>query len=478
MRIALINPPQKNLGPNKWVPLGLTYIAAILEKNGHNIKIIDMNAKNMSLVDLDNYLNGDFDVIGVTGMITQYSSVLSIIATSKMKCPKAKVILGGPLATTLFAELLENSLADFVVLGEGEKSISSLIESIESGSKIVDIKGIAYRDNGQIIVTKPVEPISNLDTLPFPARHLLDMQCYIQDHFKNLGLKIEGYNHIRSTNLISSRGCPYNCTFCFKDMWGFRWRGRSAKNIVDEMSQLNELYGINGFFFNDDTFVLDRERIFELAAILKERELNFIWYCNGRINLMDEDLLKAMYGAGCRCICYGIESGNQRILDSLNKGIKISDIRKVVAFTKNAGIKITGYFMIGMPGETNETIQDTISLARELDLDFYGFSITTPLPGTRIYLDAVDRGLIKGGIQSLKEWDFDVNINLTKSCTDEDLTNFKYYIFREFTLKKLYGKYFFLNPLFIKQVVLATLSARNIDETKSLFHKGYKILKH
>jgi radical SAM superfamily enzyme YgiQ (UPF0313 family) len=368
-------------------------------------------------------------------------------------------------------------LADFIVIGEGERTISSLIKCISNGSKVMDIRGIAYRDNSQIIVTEPAELIADLDVLPFPARHLLDMKYYIQDHFKNFGIKIEGYNNIKSTNLISSRGCPYNCAFCFKDMWGHKWRGRSAKNLADEMEHLNRVYGINGFFINDDTFVFDRARIFELAAILNERKLNIIWYCNGRINLMDEDLLGVMYDAGCRCICYGIESGNQRIMDSLNKCIKIEDIINVVKLTKNAGIKITGYFMIGMPNETNETIQDTIRLAKELDLDYYGFSITTPLPGTRIYLDAVKKGLISGGIQSLKEWDFDVNINLTDNCTDEYITNCKYYIFKEFTLKKKYGKYFFLNPLFIYQIGLLTLKLNNYTEFKKIIFHGINIAK-
>ena len=477
MKIILINPRLRAWSPNIWVPLGLTSIAAVLEKEGHTVEIIDMNEKKVNDNDLRIKLKKDVEVIGITGMITEYQKVLKIIDIAKEGFPDRKVILGGPLATTLPQQLLEQSKADFVVIGEGEKTTPALIQAIEHGSDIAETRGIAYKKGKQVLINEPVTPIENLDTLPFPARHLLDMDKYIKNHFKTYGYEIEGYDKIRSTNLISSRGCPYNCTFCFKDMWGYKWRGRSAENIIAEMELLNEKYKINGFFFNDDTFVLNNKRVFEFASLLKKSGLDVVWYCNGRVNLMQKDILKAMHESGCVCIAYGIESGNQSILNSMKKSITIDQTRKVVKWTKEIGINTIGCFMIGMLGETKEMIRDTINFAKELDLDFYSFSITTPLPGTELYREAMKKGLIQTDMTSLKGWDFDININLTKDCTDGDLRAFKYKAFKEFTLKKQFGKYYMINPIFLSNSLKIVMRLRNRNEIKEVIKNVSGIVK-
>ena len=477
MKIILINPRIRAWNPNIWVPLGLTTIAAVLENEGHTVEIIDMNEKKVNDDDLRANLKEDVNVVGVTGMITEYQKILKIIDIAKGGFPDRKVILGGPLATTLSQQLLEQSKADFIVIGEGEKTTPALIQAIEHGSDIAEIRGIAYKKEEQVLINEPVTPIKDLDTLPFPARHLLDMDKYIKNHFKIYGFEIEGYAKIRSTNLISSRGCPYNCTFCFKDMWGYKWRGRSAENIIAEMELLNEKYKINGFFFNDDIFFLDKKRVFEFTNLLKKSGLDAVWYCNGRVNLMQKDMLKAMRDAGCIGIAYGIESGSQLILDSMRKNITIGQTRKVVKWTKEIGIKAAGYFMIGMLGETKETIMDSLNFAKELDLDFYGFSITTPLPGTELYTEAIKKGLIQTDMTSLKGWDFDINVNLTKDCTEDDLRAFKYNAFKEFTLKKQFGKYYMVNPTFLSNSLKVVTKLRNRNEIKEVIKNVGGIVK-
>ena len=467
MELILINPRLRVWSPNIWVPLGLTYIAAVLEKEGHTVKIIDMNEKKLNDDDLKVELKKSGDVIGITGMITEYQQILTIVDIAKDGFSDRPVILGGPIATTIPQELLEKSNADFIVMGEGEKTTPALIQAIEQGSDISEIRGIAYKKGKRVIINEPAIPIDNIDKILFPARHLLDMRKYLKNHFENFGYKIEGFGDIRSTNLISSRGCPYDCTFCFKDMWGYKWRGRSAENIIAEMELLNEKYNVNGFHFNDDTFVLDKKRVFEFTSLLNKSGLDVVWNCNGRVNLMQKDMLKAMRGAGCISIAYGIESGNQSILDSMKKNITLSQTKKVVKWTKEIEIKAAGYFMIGMLGETKETIRDTINFAKELDLDFYGFSITTPLPGTELYRKAMISGLISSNDTSLKSWDFDVNVNLTKDCTDEDLRVFKYEAFKEFTLKKQFGKYYMVNPIFMSNLFKVVLGIRNKTEAKN-----------
>lgn len=470
MNILLINPRLKSWSPNIWVPLGVTYIAAVLEQKGHDVEILDLNARQMNDSNLKRRVR-NADIVGISGMITEYEEVLKLVEMIKQTKAEAMVVLGGPLATTLPQKLLQISRSDFVVIGEGEKIIVDLISAIEQGSSFGDIKGISYRADNQIVVTEPAEPIASLDSIPFPVRHHLDMKRYIANHFDRFGIKIEGFGKIKSTNLISSRGCPYNCTFCFKQMWGHKWRGRSPENIIAEMEQLYNQYGINGFFFNDDTFVLDRERISKFCELLRQKGLNIVWYCNGRANLMSKELLEAMYSAGCRAIAYGIESGNQQILDSIKKGITLDQVRKVVKWTKEAGINITGYFMIGMLGETKETIRETIAFARELELDFYGFSLTTPLAGTELYDSAIKAGFVPRDTISVGDWSLCVNANLTKDCADADLAAFESGTFNEFYLQKRFGKYYFFNPGFFRETRMI-LSLRNKEQAKALARKA------
>ncbi len=242
-------------------------------------------------------------------------------------------------------------------------------------------------------------------------------------------------------------------------------------NRIDEMELINRRYGINGFYFTDDTFVLNGNRILKFSRLLKERGLHVAWYCNGRVNLMTKELLKAMYDAGCKGIAYGIESGNQQILDSMNKKITLDEVREVVKWTKDAGINTTGYFMIGMLGETKATIRETMAFARELKLDFYGFSLITPFLGTELYDSAFEAGLIPKKKTSFGEWSLHVNANLTLDCSDADLSAFSNETFKEFSLKKRFGKYYLINPGLWKETKIL-FSLRNKEQVVELANKA------
>lgn len=475
MNVLLLNPRLKTWSPNVYVPLGLAYIAAVLEGGGHRVRIRDFNVRKANDSALPKMAAG-VDIIGITGMITEYEEVIRLAGLVKEAENKAAVVLGGPLASTFPRELLEKSRADFIVIGEGEKTVAELLSAIERGGGFENIEGIAYRENGQVNITRPVAPILEMDTIPFPARHLLDMEKYIRNHFESFGISIKEFGKIRSTNLVSSRGCPYQCTFCFKDLWGNKWRGRSPENIINEIASLKEAYGINGFFFNDDTFVMNSERVFEFCRLLRERKLNIVWYCNGRVNLMTEEILKAMYDSGCRGIAYGIESGNQQVLDSMKKNETLDQVRRVVDWTRQAGIHVTGYFMIGMLGETRSTIEDTLEFARELDLDFYGFSLTTPIPGTELYNEALAGGLISAGKTDMGEWSLHANANLTGDCTSAELTAFSNRAFRDFYLKRRFGRYFFLNPILWKEQIKVLSLLRNREQAGELLKKAIGLI--
>ena len=238
------------------------------------------------------------------------------------------------------------------------------------------------------------------------------------------------------------------------------------------MKLLNQRYGVNGFFFNDDTFVVDKKRVFSFCQLLRDEGLDVVWYCNSRVDLMNKELLKAMYDAGCRGIAYGIESGNQQILDSMKKNVTLEQITNAIKWAKEAGIHVSGYFMIGMLGETKDTIRQTTAFAKELDLDYYGFSLVTPLLGTELYDAAVQRGLIPAEKTALlKDLTFGVNINLTENCSNEDLAAFENKAFREFTLKN-FGRFFMFNPAFLKKAARIILSLRNIEESRELTKKA------
>jgi len=475
-KILLVNPRLNAWSPNIWVPLGLAYIAAVLEQGGYVVRIIDLNVRQLSKGKLIGEV-GQADVVGIGGMITEYSEVLGLIDFVK-KVDVKPVILGGGLATALPREILEVSQADFAVIGEGEKTIVGLLEAMENfGYGLADIRGIAYKSNGEIIINEPVEHIADLSSIPNPARHLLDMRRYVMDHFTNLGLTVRNFGKLRSTNLITSRGCPYSCNFCFKGMWGHKFRRRSPQNVVEEMVALSIDYNINGFFFLDDSFVSDKEWVLEFCKLLKERQLKVAWCCNGRVNLVTKELLEAMYDAGCRGVAYGIESGSQQVLDYIGKGITLLQSRLAVKWTKQAGMNATGFFMIGMLGETKVTITETIDFARELDLDFYGFSLVNPLIGTRLYNSVVDAGLVPRVTTSLGDWSLCVNANLTQDCTDAELAGFLSKAFLELYIKRRFGRYYFLNPHLLLGQIKLLLSMRNTKHIRTLIRKAIAIIK-
>lgn len=471
MNILLLNPSLKTWSPNIYTPLGLAYIAAALERAGHSIEILDLNSQKMSGGKLRKSLS-EVDVIGITGMVTEYQEVVKLAGISKECNLEAKIILGGPLATTHTNEALSSSQADFVVIGEGEETIVELISAIENKQDFSSIKGIAYKDGEVIILNPPRGPIKNLDAISYPARYLLDMKRYTTHHFESFSVKVGG--KVRSTNMVTSRGCPYDCTFCFTDVWGHKWRGRSPDNIIDEMVELNSNYGFNGFVFNDDTFVIDNERVRKFCNKLIDKKLGFSWYCNGRVNLMTKGLLEVMHAAGCRGIAYGIESGNQQILNSIKKGITLKQAREVVKWTKEADISTTGYFMLGILGDTRTTIEETISLARELDLNFYGFFITSPIIGTPMHSEAQREGLVTEN--NLEDWSFHASVNLTKDCSKKELERFEKEAFREFNIEKRYGKCYLLNPFLWLDGLKTVIFLHNKRSYKEVLRKVWELI--
>ena len=473
MQITLINPRLNTWSPNIYPPLGLCYIAASLEQAGHEVDILDMNSQRVSDKALVKRIEQS-PLVGIGGLVTEYAEVVRLVKVIRQAHENQIIVLGGPLATTHPEELLVASGADVAVIGEGEQTIVELVEAIKQGSSRELIKGIVYQDGGKVVAHPPREPEKDLDNIPHPARYLLDMGRYSTHHFQTFGIKVP---KIKSTTLISSRGCVYKCSFCDRQACGTRWYARSPEDIVTEMRELREEYDIRGFVFNDDTFVVNRKRVMNFCVLLEKELPDALWYCNGRVNLMDEEMIWAMAQSGCVGIAYGIESGNQGILDSVHKGITIEQVERIVELTKKHGIHVTGYFMLGILEDTKQTIQETLDFAEKLDLDFYGFGITSPIPGTEMYAEAVKRGLVDKD-KRLEDWSFHAQMNLTKDCSYEELEALNEYAFRHFTIERRWGKHYLWNwKLWIEglRTLVFLARKRNVSE---LLRKVVVLLKH
>jgi len=406
LKILLVRPPFYSIfGTERKagnIPLGLCYIASALEEAGHNVEILDCETLDLDTrldageMSYTHALNVSFkkyaEVMGnerhpiwdriagiingkgadIVGFTSQTATMSSIIYISKM-VQDSKIALGGVHATALPSLSLKETGADIVVMGEGERTIVD----IANGVDIADIKGIAYREGSKIKINESRRRIDNLDSLPFPARHLLDLRLY-----KDTAL---GY-------IISSRGCPYSCYCCASnEIWGRQVRFRSPGNVIDEIEEVNQKYGTKKFRFTDDTFTLNRERVLNFCRELKERDLDISFRCGARTDRVDPELIKALKSAKCVNISYGVETGSQRILGNMGKQTTVENARRAVKMAKEAGLETLVFFIVGHPTETLDDIQGTTKLIEELQAHRTSVSIMTPYPGSQLFNPMIRR---------------------------------------------------------------------------------------
>lgn len=390
MDVLLIYPHTSTSSVEEGVkvpPMGLAYIASILEKGGYDVDILDMSAQPELADHLESILGEkDPKIVGITCLTPFYSAVLSLASKVK-ETLDAKVVVGGAHATALPKEMLGENCIDYVVLGEGEYAMLELSDCLlNDRGEPKGIDGIAYIKEGSFYKTNQRKYIEDLNQVPFPARHLLPNGKYSGPQYK--GSKI--------TSIITSRGCPYSCSFCdYRYLMGPKFRHRSPQNVIDEIEECINKYNINYINFRDSTFTSDEKWISSFCKLLKQRGINIKWDCNGRVNLVTRSMLKEMKEAGCTLISYGIESGDQDILDFANKRITVEQTVNAVKMTRETGIEVLSYFMLGLPGENRETIQKTVELAAKLDSDYSQFSLATPFPGTPLYNYAKENNLMR-----------------------------------------------------------------------------------
>jgi len=383
MKISLVG-PKWNKMVNSYPSLGLGYLAAVAEQDGHEVRIHDMGLDPQKQIadEVQEIVDFGPDLLAATAMTTSWYSIEQAVAAvrEQIDCP---VVIGGPHATTLPEITLQDENVDFVVYGEGEETFRELIDYLDRGDGRYEwIAGLVFQDADGRPIRNPERPlIPNLDDLPFPARHLFDLERY----------PLYNPNGERMVTMLTSRGCPYICSFCFKGIVGRTYRQRSPQNIVAEVEQVLDQYGIHNLYFIDDLFTIDVRRLEAILDRFIERGLHVRWQCLARVDRVTQPILKKMYQAGCREIHYGIESGNEEILTATAKHIDLSQVQDAVTWTEGAGIQAKGYFILGLPGDTHETMEQTIEFAARLGLSEAMFSIATPMPGTQLWDELVEK---------------------------------------------------------------------------------------
>ncbi len=370
--------------PSIQPPLGLLYLGAVLEHDGHKVEVLDYYAEDISREQLKNSLMSS-DAVGMTVYTDDYKPAADISRMIKEINPEIPLIIGGPHCTFLQKRSLSDIPdADISVMGEGEHVILDLVRFLQGRKKLSDIHGIYYRDNDSIISGKPLQVIDNLDALPFPARHLVDKYDYGDLPF---GYKLKK----RVTALITSKGCPFHCRFCarygnFINDWGFR--KRSAENVVKEIQEIDGKY--RSVMIVDDNFLADKKRAHRIFDMLLETETNVDFFIEGaRVDTADKELYMKMKKAGVRYIGFGIESGNQDILDFYNKKITLQQIRKAVGLAREMDFFIGASFIFGAPIETKKHVENTIKFACSLPLDRANFVPLIYRTGSSLWAEAV-----------------------------------------------------------------------------------------
>jgi len=446
LKVALINPAQATRYPQP--PMGLALIAALLEKEGYAVTVVDGNALQLKAEEITQLVS-DADIVGLSATTPTINIATALAHHLRQAKPGLTIILGGPHPTLLpEATMRAAPDIDVVVKGEGEATIIELLQSLESKQPLDKIPGISYRQDGKIASTKARPITLDLDSLPFLAYHLLPWQRYKPRPPRG---RLSPF-----AALLTSRGCPYRCNYCSKAIFGQKFRGQSPGRVVDEIAYLKQQFGIKEFAFYDDVFSLDQKRACAIADEILKRGLKIDWTCETRVNLVDRELLSHLKQAGCYSVAYGIESGSQKIIDIINKEITLEQAEEAVRLSHEVGLQTIGYFMIGNPGETPETIRQTIQFAKRLKLDFVQFSVTIPYPGSKLYELYLDGSKVDD-----IPWESFVYADLDKKTTPVFENS---QLSREalaYWLKRAYQE-FYLRPGYIWQRMRQTTSLKDL----------------
>ncbi len=372
MKILLAQPRPKVWQRSTTMPLGIAYIASYLEKAGYPVQCLDLSVQKARRLP-------KADVVGITATTPLIYSAWRL--AEKAKKNGAITVLGGPHVTCLPDESLKRKEVDIVVRGEGEETMLELVQALEEGKGLKKVFGISFKQKRKIVHNPSRPLIKNLDKLPYPARHLFPPLENYTNPQPLLSIRSP------SVNIMTSRGCPFGCYFCYKGTFGRVWRPRSPENVIGEWRQLVEDYQVAEIGVQDDIFNTNIDRAIKICELIIQEELVIPWSTpNGiRADLITEKLLKKMKEAGCYRVAFGIESGNQKMLrEKIGKELDLRKVCQAIELCHQVGIKTIGFFIIGHPWDTKETVRDTLDFARNSGLDYVQFTVATPIPGTKL----------------------------------------------------------------------------------------------
>ncbi|MBN2400043.1 MAG: cobalamin-dependent protein [Candidatus Aminicenantes bacterium] len=447
LKILLIHPKLEKsyFSDIRLPPLGLAYIAAALREAGFNrVRILDANISRHPNEEILGALSSEPpDVVGLSLTTPLFETGLEISRTIKKRSPETKVIFGGVHPTIFPGDVAGMESVDFVVFGEGERTVVDLARALEQGRSPDDVSGVAFKRDGRVIINAPRPFIKDLDELPLPAYDLLPIRRYSNPQSAHAPLGM----------MLTSRGCPFRCIFCdSRIVLGKKYRAYSAPRMIREWRILVGEFGVKEIMFKESDFTLDRERVLEFCELLMREPKRIPWTCNGHIGLMDPVLLREMRRSGCRLIQYGVESGDQNILDTLKKNITIPQVIETFRMTREAGIRAVANIMIGNPGDTRETIARSIALAKDIKADFANFQSCAPFPGTELHRMAAENGWFLGEGDALHLRSDSCSMNATDIPTPE----------LRGMLKKAYRSFYF-RPTYI----LRRLASLNIEDWRT-----------
>ncbi len=428
MQVTLVNPPYPPAAHQHppFIPLGIGYLAAILEKNGYDVNVIDCQALKLTLSEVENELRKrQPDMVGLTSTTLTYKSALNIIKVAKNALPNCLTLLGGSHVTFWDEEALnECPQLDIIVRGEGENTILELAKTVEKGESFHDIVGTTCR-KGDEVVKNPDRPhIEDLDSLPFPAFHLWPIE-----QFKKYGKII--------FPVMTSRGCTFWCDFCSAvRMFGRKYRMRSPQKVVDELEFLYKKYGEEQYTFYDDAFTVNQARTEEICHEILKRGLKIKWDCETRVDMVTKELLQKMKDAGCIAVWFGVEAGSEKVIEAMGKGISLKQTFNAFKWANEVGLMTVASMILGFPGETRETAMESIKLLERIKSDEIGVYIATPYPGTPMYDYVKKMGWIK--ITDFNKYDTATPIFETPTMSMKELRELHDDAHRRFYLRPTY----------------------------------------
>lgn len=447
MDILLITPPRAVPQRADFPPIGLAYISAFLKKDGISVKVVDAAAYSWNKLSEVIKFN-PARIVGIACWTQERGQTFKTAKLAREILPECKIILGGHHATAFPKNMFVQACADAVVIGEGELSTLELVRAMLNGNSLDTVKGIAYSNNGNIVLTEPGDFISDLNTLPYPSYADFDLDDY---------LGIPEYKG-RAASIMTSRGCPHRCVFCSAgSFWKRKWRARDPENVLGEIDMLYNNYNVRNFSFFDDNFTVNKKRAIAICRGIMDRKFEMNWVASSHVTHIDEELLHWMRKSGCFRIDFGIESGSPTVLRNIDKRQTVEQIEHTFRLVHEAGIKPRAYLIVGCPGETKETIDETLGLMKKIrPYDSRTAEIMLIFPGTKLYEIAKSKGLLTDDF-----WlQTDDTIHYTCEHTYEELTELKNRLMKgmarnedtfkamvEFWLRKAYYKYTFLQKL-------------------------------